>query len=102
MRAHRGKVSDAWHPTGGEQARTKKKNKDFQIDDEALRELMKSFTFVSSKQLAKIFTKKNDNSFRAARSNKHGFDYYKDKNDNIFYNFPEVLNAMEHIKNDDR
>ena len=76
--------------------------KDFQIDDEALRELMKSFTFVSSKQLAKIFTKKNDNSFRAALSNKHGFDYYKDKNDNIFYNFPEVLNAMEHIKNDDR
>ena len=76
--------------------------KDFQIDDEALRELMKSFTFVSSKQLAKIFTKKNDNSFRAARSNKHGFDYYKDKNDNIIYNFPEVLNAMEHIKNDDR
>ena len=56
--------------------------KDFQIDDEALRELMKSFTFVSSKQLAKIFTKKNANSFRAARSNKHGFAYDKDKTDN--------------------
>ena len=65
--------------------------KEFQIDDEALRELMKSFTFVSSKQLAKIFTKKNDNSFRAARSNKHGFDYYIDKNKNVFYNFPEIL-----------
>ena len=44
---------------------------ELQCSDEALRELMKNYTFVSSKQLAKIFSKKNDNSFRAARSNKH-------------------------------
>ena len=75
---------------------------DYQIKDETLKDILQQVQFVSSKQLAKLFTKKNDNSFRAARSNKHGFDYYKDKNDNIFYNFPEVLNAMEHIKNDDR
>lgn len=68
--------------------------KDFQIDDEALRELMKSFTFVSSKQLAKIFTKKNDNSFRAARSNGHGFKYYKDKDGNVWYCLPEILKEL--------
>ena len=73
---------------------------ELQCSDYALRELMKNYTFVSSKQLAKIFSKKNDNSFRAARSNKHGFDYYLDKNKNVFYNFPEILNEMELIKND--
>ena len=73
---------------------------ELQCSDEALRELMKNYTFVSSKQLAKIFSKKNDNSFRAARSNKHGFDYNLDKNKNVFYNFPEILNEMELIKND--
>ena len=73
---------------------------ELQCSDEALRELMKNYTFVSRKQLAKIFSKKNDNRFRAARSNKHGFHYYLDKNKNVFYNFPEILNEMELIKND--
>ena len=73
---------------------------DYQIKDETLKDILQQVQFVSSKQLAKLFTKKNDNSFRAARSNKHGFDYYLDKNKNVFYNFPEILNEMELIKND--
>ena len=46
---------------------------EFQIKDEVLEEITQQVQLISSKQLAKIFTKKNDNSFRAARSNGHGF-----------------------------
>ena len=70
---------------------------DYQIKDETLKDILQQVQFVSSKQLAKLFTKKHDNSFRAARSNKHGFDYYLDKNKNVFYNFPEILIEMELI-----
>ena len=68
--------------------------KDFQIDDEALRELMKSFTFVSSKQLAKILGKPNDNSLRASRSNGTGFKAHKDKKGNVYYNLIEVFKEL--------
>ena len=64
---------------------------EFQIKDEVLKEITHQVQFVSSKQLAKIFSKKNDNSFRAARSNGHGFKYYKDLDGNVFYNLPEIL-----------
>ena len=42
----------------------------------------------------KIFSKKNDNSFRAARSNGHGFKYYKDKDGNVWYCLPEILKEL--------
>ena len=58
---------------------------EFQIKDETLKEITK---------LATIFSKKNDNSFRAARSKGHGFNAYKDPNGNVFYNLPEILKVM--------
>ena len=67
---------------------------EFQIKDETLKEITKQVQLVSSKQLATIFSKKNDNSFRAARSNGHGFNSYKDLNGNVFYNLPEILKQM--------
>jgi len=67
---------------------------EFQIKDETLKEITKQVQLVSSKQLATIFSKKNDNSFRAARSNGHGFNSYKDPNGNVFYNLPEILKVM--------
>ena len=83
---------------------------DYQISDEGLKEIIKSVQLVSSLQLAKILSKPNDNSLRVSRSKGTGFKYYKDpngvvyynldKNKNVFYNFPEILNEMELIKND--
>ena len=67
---------------------------EFQIKDETLKEITKQVQLVSSKQLATIFSKKNDNSFRAARSKGHGFNAYKDPNGNVFYNLPEILKQM--------
>jgi|TARA_R110000803_G_scaffold178822_1_gene241253 hypothetical protein len=67
---------------------------EFQIKDETLKEITKQVQLVSSKQLATIFSKKNDNSFRAARSKGHGFNAYKDPNGNVFYNLPEILKVM--------
>ena len=67
---------------------------EFQIKDESLKEITNQVQLVSSTQLAKIFSKKNDNSFRAARSKGHGFKYYKDLNGNVFYNLPEILKQM--------
>ena len=55
---------------------------------------MKSFTFVNSKQLAKILGKPNDNSLRAARSNGTGFKFYKDKQGNVYYNLIEVFKEL--------
>jgi len=75
---------------------------ELQCSDEALRELMKNYTFVSSKQLAKIFSKKNDNSFRAARSKGHGFNYYKDKDGNVWYCLPQILKELGVNLNDNR
>ena len=67
---------------------------EFQIKDETLKEITKQVQLVSSKQLATIISKKNDNSFRAARSKGHGFNAYKDPNGNVFYNLPEILKVM--------
>ena len=67
---------------------------EFQIKDEVLEEITQQVQLIISKQLAKIFTKKNDNSFRAARSNVHGFKYYKDPDGNVFYNLPEILKTL--------
>ena len=57
---------------------------EFQIKDETLKEITKQVQLV----------KKNDNSFRAARSKGHGFNAYKDPNGNVFYNLPEILKVM--------
>ena len=67
---------------------------EFQITDETLKEITKQVQLVSSKQLAKILGKKNDNSLRAARSNKTGFKTYKDKQGNVYYNLIEVFNEL--------
>tara|TARA_R100000479_G_scaffold140199_1_gene76148 strand:- start:42 stop:290 length:249 start_codon:yes stop_codon:yes gene_type:complete len=64
------------------------------LDDAALASISDRVLLVSSKQLAKVLGKKNDNSLRAARSNKTGFKYYTDKQGNIYYNLIEILNEL--------
>ena len=75
---------------------------EFQIKDETLKEILQQVQFVNSKQLAKIFSKKNDNSFRAARSKGHGFNYYKDKDGNVWYCLPQILKELGVNLNDNR
>ena len=67
---------------------------DYQISDEGLKEIIKSVQLVSSLQLAKILSKRNDNSLRVSRSKGTGFNYYKDPNGVVYYNLPEVLKQM--------
>ena len=62
-----------------------------QISDEALENLLPKLQLVSSKQLSKILTKKNDDALRVARSENRGFSWYKDKFGNVYYNLPEVM-----------
>mgnify|MGYP007063496173 CR=1 FL=1 len=62
-----------------------------QISDEALKNLLPKLQLVSSKQLSKILTKKNDDALRVARSENRGFNWYKDKFGNVYYNLPEVM-----------
>jgi len=64
------------------------------MSDEAIASISDRVLLVSSKQLAKILGKKNDNSLRAARSNKIGFKTYKDKQGNVYYNLIEVFNEL--------
>ncbi len=64
------------------------------MSDEAIASISDRVLLVSSKQLAKILGKKNDNSLRAARSNKTGFKTYKDKQGNVYYNLIEVFNEL--------
>jgi len=45
------------------------------LDDAAVKKLMESFQMVSSKQLAKILSKPNDNSLRVARAENRGFTW---------------------------
>ena len=71
-----------------------RKLKDQCLSDEAIASLSDKVLLVSSKQLAKILGKKNDNSLRAARSNKTGFKAYKDKQGNVYYNLIEVFNEL--------
>ena len=75
---------------------------EFQIKYETLKEILQQVQFVNSKQLAKIFSKKNDNSFRAARSKGHGFNYYKDKDGNVWYCLPQILKELGVNLNDNR
>ena len=75
---------------------------EFQIKDETLKEILQQVQFVNSKQLAKIFSKKNDNSFRAARSKGHGFNYYKDKDGNVWYCLQLILKELGVNLNDNR
>jgi len=67
---------------------------EFQIKDEVLEEITQQVQLISSKQLAKIFTKKNDNSLRAARSNGTGFKFYTDKRGCVYYNLIKVFNEL--------
>ena len=62
-----------------------------QISDEALENLLPKLQLVSSKQLSKILTKKNDDALRVARSENRGLSWYKDKFGNVYYNLPEVM-----------
>ena len=64
------------------------------VSDLALAEIAEKVILVSSKQLSKILGKRNDNSLRAARSNKTGFKYYTDKGGNVYYNLIEVFNEL--------
>ena len=64
------------------------------LDDEAVTKLMGKFQMVSSKQLAKILSKKNDDSLRVARSENRGFSWYK-HDGSVYYNLPEVMHEMK-------
>jgi len=75
----------------------KKNNLNTQInklDDAAVKKLMESFQMVSSKQLAKILSKPNDNSLRVARAENRGFTWYK-HDGSVYYNLPEVLREIK-------
>ena len=75
----------------------KKNNLNTQInklDDAAVKKLMESFQMVSSKQLAKILSKPNDNSLRVARCENRGFTWYK-HNGSVYYNLPEVMREIK-------
>ena len=64
------------------------------LDDAAVKELMESFQMVSSKQLAKILSKPNDNSLRVARAENRGFTWYK-HDGSVYYNLPEVMREIK-------
>ena len=63
------------------------------VSDLALAGIAEKVILVSSKQLSKILGKRNDNSLRAARSNKTGFKYYTDKGGNVYYNLMKSLTS---------
>lgn len=64
------------------------------ITDAALASIAEKVLLVSSKQLAKILGKKNDNSLRAARAHGTGFKFYKDKQGNVYYNLIEIFGEL--------
>lgn len=64
------------------------------LNDEAVKKLMESFQMVSSKQLALILSKQNDNSLRVARCENRGFTWYK-HDGNVYYNLPEVMREIK-------
>ena len=61
-----------------------------QLSDEAVKNILPKLQLVSSKQLALILSKKNDDGLRVARCENRGFSWYKDKDGNVYYNLPEV------------
>ena len=60
--------------------KTKLNLTEYQISDEALKTVINQVQLVSGKQLAAIFSKKNDSSYRAARSKGYGWKTYTDIN----------------------
>ena len=64
------------------------------LNDEAVNELLKDFQMVSSKQLALILSKQNDNSLRVARCENRGFTWYK-HDGTVYYNLPEVMREIK-------
>jgi len=77
--------------TKNKKTKQKKINK---LNDEAVNKLMEDFQMVSSKQLAKILTKDNDNSLRVARCENRGFTWYKHEG-SVYYNLPEVMREIK-------
>jgi len=76
---------------------TKKINLDTKINklnDEAVNKLLEEFQMVSSKQLAKLLSKDNDNSLRVARCENRGFTWYK-HDGSVYYNWPQVMREMK-------
>jgi hypothetical protein len=76
---------------------TKKINLDTKLNklnDEAVNKLLEDFQMVSSKQLAKILSKKNDDALRVARCENRGFTWYK-HNGTVYYNLPEVMREIK-------
>ena len=65
-----------------------------QLTDTEIELLLTKLQLVSSKQLARILSKKNDNSLRAQRCQNTGYNFYKDKFGNVYYNLPEVMKEM--------
>lgn len=65
-----------------------------QLTEAAIKNILKDFQLVSSKQLALILSKPNDNSLRVARCENRGFPWYKDKDGNVYYNLPEVMREI--------
>ena len=77
--------------TKNKKQKQKKINK---LNDEAVNKLLEDFQMVSSKQLAKILTKDNDNSLRVARCENRGFTWYKHEG-SVYYNLPEVMREIK-------
>ena len=68
--------------------------KEKQLTDAAVKSILENLQLVSSKQLALILSKPNDNSLRVARCENRGFPWYKDKDGNVWYNLPEVMRSI--------
>ena len=64
------------------------------LDDEAVNKLLENFQMVTSKQLARILSKKNDDSLRVARCENRGFSWYK-HDGSVYYNLPEVMREIK-------
>ena len=64
------------------------------LNDEAVSKLLEDFQMVSSKQLAQILSKPNDNSLRVARCENRGFPWYK-HDGAVYYNLPEVMRELK-------
>ena len=64
------------------------------LNDEAVNKLLEDFQMVSSKQLAQILSKPNDNSLRVARCENRGFSWYK-HDGSVYYNLPEVMREIK-------
>ena len=71
------------------------------LDSAAVNKLLESFQMVSSKQLAQILSKPNDNSLRVARCENRGFSWYK-HDGSVYYNLPEVMGEIKVGINDNR